>query len=469
MSCASLPDFLSQGEVSRLFPILSNTSKEGRTASITLACISRIDELGRALLSSAGNRVGVRARIDTYSEIVPVNLKGDMRDRPDGLIVLRIGPREWKAFVEAKIGGSRIETDQIERYRALAKANGVDCVITISNQFATSPTSHPVEGIRNSRSTIPVVHWSWMFILTTAELLYQQDRITDDSQKVLLNEFRRFLAHESAGVRGFTRMPKEWTLLNRLISTGGEIDMGSNDAVEVVSAWHQETRDLSLILTRLTETPVTVKIGRTQRDRPSQRIKEDLLLLQREKQLRTSFSIPDAAGTVDVIADLARRCVDVGMTLRAPQNKKSTSARLNWLIRQIKSSDFSDLYVRIHWPGKNVATQYLAQDLMEDVSLANPDNKHLAPSRFNLFISKRLGGKFIQQSKFIDELENLVPAYYRQFGSKLVAWKKPAPTLREDVTDTEDVSTGAISVDADADALGPVDSERQGTLALTSQ
>ncbi len=453
LTSTSLPDFLSQGEVARLFPVLSTTSREGRTTSIALACISKIDELGRELLGSAGQRVGVRARIDTYTEIVPASLKDEKRGRPDGLIVLTVGSRVWKAFVEAKIGKDTIETDQIEKYRALAKHSGVDCIITISNQFASSPLVHPVEGIRRSRSKIPVVHWSWMYILTTVELLYHQDDIIDQNQKVLLNELRRFLAHESAGVQGFTRMPAEWTHLNRLISTGGEIDTGASEAIEVVTAWHQETRDLSLILSRLTETVVSVKLPRPHKMRPSQRLKDDLLLLQKMKQLRVSLTIPDAAGPVDVIADMARRTIDVGMTVRAPIDRKSTSARLNWLIRQIKATDLSELYVRIHWPGSSVPTQHLVQELVRDVSIANSGKKHLAPSSFCLFVSRRLGGKFIRQSNFIYELEKLVPAYYGQYGSRLVAWKKPAPTLKKDTIEAGDVSTIAISEDANAEAV----------------
>jgi len=455
MTNTILPDFLSQGEIARLFPVLSNTSKEGRTTSITLSCISKINELGRELLGSAGQRVGVRARIDTYTEIVPtvLNKETEAHGRPDGLIALTVGSRVWKAFVEAKIGKGKIEAGQIERYRALAKDNDVDCVITISNQFASSPLVHPVEGIRRSRSKIPVVHWSWMYILTTVELLYHRNDIIDQNQKILLNELRRFLAHESAGVQGFTRMPTEWTNLNRLISTGGEIDTGSNEAIEVMTAWHQETRDLSLILSRLTETVVSVKLPRTHRTKPSQRLKDDLSILQKAKQLRVSLDIPDAAGPVDVIADMARRSIDVGMTLRAPKDKKSTSARLNWLIRQIKETDLSDLHVRIHWPGSSVPTQHLVQEVMEDVSIANSGKKHLVPSGFSLFVSKRLGGKFLRQSNFIDELEKLVPAYYGQYGSKLTAWKKLAPVLKKDASEAGDVSTIAISEDADADAV----------------
>ena len=453
MSSDSLPECLSQGEVARLFPVISTTSKEGRTTSITLACISKIDELGRMLLASAGQRAGTRAKIDAYTEIVPANLPNGMKARPDGFIVLKVGSRTWTAFVEAKVGNADLEEDQVERYRALAKENDVDCVITISNQFATSPTIHPLEGVRKSRSKIPVIHWSWMYILTTAELLFHRDDFTDRSQRVLLNELRRFLAHDSAGVRGFSRMPKAWTDLNRLVSSGGSIPPKSAEAIEVMAAWHQETRDLSLILSRLTETVVSVKLPRKHAKNPVLRQKDELSILRDEKQLRLSLSIPNAAAPVDVVADLARRSIDVGMTLRAPEDKKSTAARIRWLLRQIKRDDLSDLHVRVQWPGRSAPTQHMVAELVEDVSIAQDGKEHMAPASFHLFHSKRLGARFTQQANFIEELERLVPSFYGQFGSKLVAWVKPAPSLKSEDSEAGDVSSRAISDGADTDAF----------------
>jgi hypothetical protein len=65
-----LPEYLAQGEVARLFPVLSTTSKEGRTTSIVLACLAKIDEFGACLLETVGQRVGKRTRIETFTEVV---------------------------------------------------------------------------------------------------------------------------------------------------------------------------------------------------------------------------------------------------------------------------------------------------------------------------------------------------------------------------------------------------------------
>lgn len=324
-----IPDYLAQGETARLFPVLATTSKEGRTTSIVLACISKIEEFGSELLQSVGKRVGKRSRIETYTEIVFKNEKVQIKDRPDGLIILTTGSKEWRALVEAKVGNSELGADQVEKYRDLAKDHGLDCVITISNQFATLPEHHPVEDVRKSRSKIPVFHWSWMSILTTTDILLNRDSVADEDQRLLLNELRRFLTHESAGVKGFDRMPPEWAEINRLVSAGGRIPAKSLEAAIVLDAWHQETRDLSLILSRQTETAVQERLPKKHKADPAQRRKDELQILREDGQLMSFLDVPDAAAPVEVVADIRRRTIEIGMSLRAPEDRVSSRARVN--------------------------------------------------------------------------------------------------------------------------------------------
>ncbi|PVH29766.1 hypothetical protein [Pararhodobacter oceanensis] len=449
MSGQSRPSYLCQGESARLFPVLSTTSKEGRTTSIVLACMSKIDEFGHALLASVGRPLGKRAKLDVYTEIVFEKPKTEIRERPDGLIVVTVGSREWRALLETKIGNNELDPQQIERYRSLAKEFDIDCVITISNQFATTPDAHPVEAVRKSKSKIPVFHWSWMHILTTADLLISAKGVADEDQRILLNELRRFLTHESAGIRGFDRMPREWTELNKLVTSGGAIPAKSPIALPVLEAWHQETRDLSLILSRLTGTAVTEKLPRRHIKDPSERQKAELQLLRDAGQLTSELLIPDAASPLLVVADLKRRCIDVGMTLRAPEDRKSTKARLNWLLRQIKTERAEGYFLRLLWPGSADSTQFALADLRADIEIASEGKAHLVVSRFFVFQSSELGGRFGQQQNFIAELERLVPEFYRNLGSGLSAWQRPAPKIQEARATNKDVDRHALAEDAE--------------------
>lgn len=449
MNKKQLPEYLKQGEPARLFPVLSTTSKEGRTTSIVLACLERIDEFGRQLLGSVGQKIGKRSSIETFTEVVFEKQSAAVKDRPDGLIIVRTGSREWRALVEAKVGNNALDPDQIERYRTLAKDNDVDCVISISNQFATSPDSHPIAEVRRSRSRIPVFHWSWMHILTTADLLVTGDDVSDTDQRLLLNELRRFLTHESAGVKGFERMPKEWADLNRLISSGGAVPAKSPLAQIVLEAWHQETRDLSLILSRMTGMAVSERLPRKHVGNPLQRQKDELTALRDKNCLSCVLSVPDAAAPIEVTVDAKRRSVDVGMTLRAPDDKKSTKARLNWLLRQVKSAPTDGIFVRLMWPGASEATQHAISDLVENPDLASDGKEHLSPHGFHIFLSERLGPKFTQQANFISELERIVPKFYGSTGANLAAWVRKAPQIKQDRPSGEDVSPSAIAEDAE--------------------
>lgn len=64
-----LPTYLSQGETSRLFPVLSTTSKEGRTTSIVLATLIRVEEFGAALLATVGQKVGKKADLASLQKL----------------------------------------------------------------------------------------------------------------------------------------------------------------------------------------------------------------------------------------------------------------------------------------------------------------------------------------------------------------------------------------------------------------
>ena len=444
------PSYLTQGEPARLFPVLSTTSKEGRTTSIVLASLTKVQELGATLLATVGQRVGKNAEISTFTEVVFKGQKEDAKERPDGLIVLRVGKREWRALIEAKVGSNQLDEGQIERYRAIAKANSIDCVITLSNQFATSPLHHPIETVRSRRSKIPVYHWSWMKILTTADLLISQEDVRDIDQLYLLNELRRFLSHESAGVKGFDRMPSEWSSINKLVSSGGAIPAKSDDALAVIGAWHQETKDLSLILSRLTETHVEERLSRKHANDPSLRLKDELTLMRNNNQLHCTLDIPHAAAPLEITADMSRRSFDIGMSLRAPEDKVSSKARLNWLLRQIKAADIENIFIRLNWPGASEATQFSLSELRDNPSVINEGKDHLAAHSFHVFMSIRAGARFTQQTNFIIDLEKHVPEFYDKIGSKLAVWKKPAPQIKSDRASAIDVTTDALSEEADS-------------------
>lgn len=201
-----IPEMLASGEASRLFPVLSENSKEGRTLSIFLSCLENVGEFGRAMLGGLGAKAGTRAKIDTFTEVVFKKTAAEKGERPDRIIVLRNGSNVWTALVEAKVGSNDLTNAQIEGYLALARSNGIDAVITVSNQFTPLPTHHPLN-ISASLTKVGLFHWSWGYVITQAQLLREQGAVVDREQRILLSELQRFLLHPSSGVKEFDQMP----------------------------------------------------------------------------------------------------------------------------------------------------------------------------------------------------------------------------------------------------------------------
>jgi hypothetical protein len=117
-------------------------------------------------------------------------------------------------------------------------------------------------------------------------------------------------------------------------------------------------------------------------------------------------------------------------------------------MRQVKTSNSDDLYLRLMWPGKAEPTQYLLSELKERPELAEAERSHLSPHSLHIFYSNRLGARFTQQTNFIVDIEAISPRFYGEVGAELAAWQRRAPKIKDDRASAEDVSTKGISEDA---------------------
>lgn len=123
---AQLPEYLATGDEARLFPVLAETSKEKRVASIFLAVMTQIPALAQETMGSVGVRTGKRTKVQAFTEVVFKD-KNASNCRPDGLIVVNTGRAIWSALVEAKISKNDLDPDQVQRYLEVARNHvGVD-------------------------------------------------------------------------------------------------------------------------------------------------------------------------------------------------------------------------------------------------------------------------------------------------------------------------------------------------------
>lgn len=429
---SELPTFLEKGQRARLFPVLADTSREGRTLSIFLSCFRAVDELGRSLLASVGKKAGKTSRIEAFTEIVFKSKGGECKDRPDGLIIVTTGSRRWSAIVEAKVGNAKVDPGQVEEYAKLARNHGVDAVITISNQFATLPEHHPVKLPKPLTKHVGLYHWSWMYVMTVATLLLSDGDVADADQKNILREFLRFLHHPSSGVSSFDRMNAEWKDLVAAVKAGAKISRSDPAVENTIASWHQEVRDLCLILSRRIEREVHVKLRWAHLIDPIRRLRDDCDLLSQSKALECELSIPDAASTLKIKADLQTRCVNVWMNLQAPGHVKSTKAKLNWVLKQLTKTDDPDVHVRANWPGRAGSTQALLNILKTAPEAIEHTRKGVVPRSFDILLVRDMAGKFSGSGTFILGLEEAVPAFYEQVGQYLKAWQPSAPKIKGD-------------------------------------
>ncbi|AWV07548.1 hypothetical protein [Marilutibacter maris] len=405
-----------------------------------------VEDFGKALLSDLGIKAGARMRLEAYTEVVLRN-GGTGKARPDGLLVLRSGTTSWTALVEAKVGNTDLTPEQLESYLELARLNGIDALLTISNQFAPLPSHHPVEIAAGSLKKASLWHWSWMYVLTQAALHLESGEVRDREQRVILNEMVRFLSHPSAGVKGFDQMPASWSTVANAVQAGGTLSPRANEVQEVVGAWYQETRDLSLILSRQLGEEVLVKVPRAHVLDPGLRIKEDAERLAQECRLRSIFSVPNTAAAIEVAADFNRRSVYASMRVAAPGDRKSTKARLTWLLRQMAKSRPDNVHVRFYWPGRGPCTQHPLSVLRERPEVAEESGKVV--SSFEVVYARDLAGRFAQRRNFVADLEQAIPDFYEQVGQHLKAWQPRAPKIKEDRADPADVGTAAMQKDAE--------------------
>ena len=289
-----------------------------------------------------------------------------------------------------------------------------------------------------------------MYILTEAILLLKTMNVEDEDQRFLLNEMVRYFDHDSVGVSEFTSMNKEWKDITTAVRSKSNLSKNSPDVESTIVSWHQEARDLCLLMSRALAVPVSLRLSRKHTNDPAARIKDDCENFVKDLALVCELDIPNAVSPLKVTADLQRRTVDCSMTLNAPKDKQRSSARLNWLLRQLKNTDCDDLFIKAYTMGRGNNPQHKLIDLRQNPNLLLvPDGNPIMPVAFDVILSKDLAGKFSGRTTFIQATEDTVKEFYGVAGQYLEPWTPPAPKVKSkkqnDVHDIDDEETIVIA------------------------
>ncbi|MCF6327443.1 MAG: hypothetical protein L3J21_09145 [Devosiaceae bacterium] len=421
-----LPIYLKQGDDARLIPVAKDSNTEVRLLSPVLAAMCIVPEFARILLNPLSAKLGKTTKVRALTEVVFSNDRAQPINRPDGLILVTTGKREFRLLVEAKAKNASLSQSQVESYLKLARDERIDAVLTISNDFAANPKHSPLTIRSTFLRKVNLFHLSWSMILTHVDLLLNQKDIEDNDRVLIMRELQRYLSHGTTGVSGFTQMNRSWRDLVKAFSSGTPPSKNDPQLLETITAWHQEQKDLCLILSRKVGRHVTLKLPRKSRDDAQIWQKESLDQLLLSNTLHCELDVPDAPSPVFVKANLARKTISISIKLKAPADRKSARARSNWLLRQLNNVADPRIQMLLHYPGKKPARAF------EIIALRNSpekvdDDSNISPNFLEVRLHDGLAGDFSGSKKFIERLEECLSNFYSQAVAGVKPWTPAAP------------------------------------------
>ena len=446
---SALDDILKDAQRARLIPTVADSRKEERIVSVLLATLAVVHPFAEQLLERCGVRLGKTSDLRSYTEVEFVAADGSRKDLPDGVLSLLTRKSRWTAFVEAKIDNNDISEEQVHRYAEIARELGIDAVVTLSNQLAPLPSHVPYSVPKRLSNRIDFFHISWISVLTQAALLLRDNEEISLEQAFILEEMARYFEHPSSGVRRFDKMNSEWRSLVLGVRNEQQFKRSSSEIENTVASWHQEERDISLLMSRRIGERVDIRLSRKYQADAALRLRDACDSLIASQELRCAFSVPNAASDLEVTANLQRRTISCSMKLNAPGDKKRASARVNWLVRQLRGVDGDDVIVRASWLGRGGPTQASLSEIRTDPKCLESGRRGAAPTSFAVIMIRDLAGRFSGRQTFVEDLEDLIPEFYDRIGQNLRPWAPPPPSI-----DKRDPIQGTDIVEASEEPNG---------------
>lgn len=408
--------------------------QERRATSALLAVMKAVPDFGAALAGKAG---APRGRLSTFVEVRFSGAEGESLI-PDGAIVVEGRKGRWCCLVEVKTADNDLEPQQVDTYLDIARAHGLDAVLTISNQITRSPEESPVvlpaKGRGRPVNRPPLYHLSWWHVLTQAIVFHQHHGIDDPDQAWILGELIAYLDNERSGASGFHDMGERWVKA-RDAARQRTLKASDAEALAVAERFEQFTEYLCLGLQQdlgRKVSPFTRKGAG-----PAERIAASAQVLADDGRLESTIRITDAVGPVGIDADLRGRMVTTTVDVDAPQEQgQRPKTRIGWMIKQLAAAP-DDLRIEVFFHNtRGQTTSATLREAREDPErlLFGQDPKRL-PRAFRLALTKEMGAKRGKgPGSFIHDTKRQVVEFYRTVVQGLVAWQPRAPRLPSEAT-----------------------------------
>jgi hypothetical protein len=411
----------------RLIPtsgISGADEQERRATSALLAVLTAVREFGRGLTQPLGAPAGA---VETYIE-VPFML-GDKRVYPDGLIRVSRGQKSWTALVEVKTGTNELEAQQLENYLDIAREQGFDALITISNEIPPAAGQHPTKLDKRKLRKVALHHYSWSHVLAEAVMQKEHRGVADPDQAWILAELIRYLEHPRSGALEFDDMGPSWVPVREGIAAG-TLRASDKGAAEVAARFDALLRYASLRLGRSLGAEVVPLISRKEAADPALRGAALVDSLVKEGRLAGALRVPNAVATLNLEVDLRAGRVTCSVDIDAPKEGRPAT-RVNWLIRQLKAAPEGLRVEAFAMHGRGTSSASLLKDVREDPTVLIQDAKRELRS-FRLALSAPLGTKRGRgRGAAIDSVLTAVDTFYGEVLQYLKAWTATPPKLRE--------------------------------------
>lgn len=397
--------------------------QERRATSALLAVLGAVKEFGRAFVKPYGAPAGT---MTCFIE-VPF-LLGERRLYPDGLIRVVRGSKSWTALVEVKTGPNKLATEQLENYLDIARNEGFDAVITVSNEIPAVAGQHPTKVDKRKLRKVGLHHVSWSKVLADAVLQKEFRGVADPEQAWILGELIRYLEHRKSGALEFEDMGESWVSIREAVAAG-TLRPSDKGIAEVAARFDGLLRYTSLQLGRKLGTEVVPMLSRKEAADPSLRIQILTESLCRAGVLSGTIRIPDTAGALVVTADLRASQVTCHVDVEAPREGRPTT-RVNWLVRQLKKAPDATRLEAFANHARGSSTADLLSIVRENpATLVADPSKELRT--FRVATSAPLGAKRGRgRGAFIDSVLATVDVFYVEVLETIRPWTAAPPKLR---------------------------------------
>ena len=409
----------------RLIPVAGirgQDEQEERATSAYLAVLTAVPAFAQSVLVPFG---APRGKVDAFSEVRFKDAAGKVH-RPDGALVVTRGGKSWSALVEVKTGTAPILEEQVNRYLDLARDNGFDCVITISNDIVAAATEVPYSYDRRKTKKVSLYHVSWWRILTKAVLEHRHRGISDPEQAWILGELIAYLDHEKSGASGFQDMGRAWVTV-RDGARQGTLRATDAGVGEVARHWEQLLDYLALGLSQELGREVTP--ARPRKQAHAERIEQHVRRLADSGELTAAVRVPDAVAPIEAVANLRSRQVTTSVVLAAPTDGRQAT-RINWLLRQLRGAD-PRLRITCSFASTRETSSVLLSEAVEqpDRLLSAADRRREIKS-FEIAMTRSMGLKAGRGAgSFIGDTRAQLFAFYGDVVQDLVAAQRKAPRL----------------------------------------